>query len=74
MLGFKVVNSLFRKQTRNKTALPSDDSLSKKSVRRNKKFKTTFFVGNNYRVKKPSDSPSNIGKYTDMNSSINYSK
>lgn len=66
-MGFKVMNSLYRKQTRNKTLLPS----SKKGIRNNKKNKTVFVVDTNYHVKRPHILRSNLGKYTETNSSRN---
>jgi len=42
LLEFKVMNTLFRKKARTKTTFPSDESLGKKPIRKNKKNKTTF--------------------------------
>lgn len=75
LLGFKVVNTLFRKQNKNKTLMSSEDSLCKRSGRKNKINKTAFFDDNkSSQSKKQQIDRSNFRKFTQVNTSRDLSK
>lgn len=75
LLGFKVVNTLFRKQNKNKTLISFEDSLCKRSGRKNKKNKTAFFDDNkSSQSKKQQIDRSNFRKFTQVNTSRDLSK
>lgn len=75
LLGFKVVNTLFRKQNKNKILMSSEDSLCKRSGRKNKKNKTAFFDDNkSSQSKKQQIDRSNFRKFTQVNTSRDLSK